>query len=58
VAGVLARLLQGILYGVGSGDSWALLGMAALLLAVVLAASTLPARRAARTTPVEALRCD
>ncbi|HUG53264.1 MAG TPA: ABC transporter permease [Vicinamibacteria bacterium] len=58
LAAALAHLLQGILYGVGAGDPWALAGMAALLLAVVLAASALPARRAARTQPTEALRCD
>jgi predicted permease len=52
----LARLLRGILYGVGSADPWALGGMAALLAMVVLAAGGLPARLAARTDPLRALR--
>ena len=39
-------------------DPLALAGMAALLLVVVLASSLLPARRAARTDPLHALRYD
>jgi predicted permease len=54
----LARFLQGILYGVSASDPWVLLGTTAILMTVVLAASALPARRAARTNPVEALRHD
>jgi predicted lysophospholipase L1 biosynthesis ABC-type transport system permease subunit len=56
LAWALARLLQGILYGVSASDPWALAGMAAALLAVVLAAGGLPARAAARTDPIRALR--
>jgi putative ABC transport system permease protein len=54
----LARFLQGILYGVSASDPWVLLGTTAILMTVVLAASAWPARRAARTNPVEALRHD
>jgi putative ABC transport system permease protein len=54
----LTRLLAGILYGVSPTDPLALAGMAALLLVVVLASSLLPARRAARTDPLHALRYD
>ncbi|HVR69197.1 MAG TPA: ABC transporter permease [Vicinamibacteria bacterium] len=58
LAVALARALQAILYGVSASDPWALLGMAALLAAVVLAASGRPARAAARTDPLQALRHD
>ena len=37
-------------------DPWALAGMAAVMTAVVLAAAGLPARAAARTDPLHALR--
>jgi len=56
LAAGLARLLRGILYGVSTADPWALAGMAALLAVVVLAAGGLPARLAARTDPLRALR--
>jgi predicted permease len=56
LAFVLARLLRGILYGVSATDPWALAGMAAVMVAVVLAAGGLPARAAARTDPLHALR--
>lgn len=46
------------MFGVSASDPWALLGMAALLTAVVLVASSLPARAAARTDPLHALRHD
>jgi predicted permease len=52
----LARLLRGILYGVSASDPWALLGMTGLLVTVVLVASGLPARAAARVDPLRALR--
>jgi ABC-type antimicrobial peptide transport system permease subunit len=56
LAAALARLLQGILFGVRASDPWAIFGTAAVLAAVVIAASLLPARAAARTDPLEALR--
>jgi putative ABC transport system permease protein len=56
LAAALARALQAVLYGVSASDPWALLGMAALLAVVVLAASGLPSRAASRTDPLRALR--
>jgi len=52
----VARLLQSMLYGIGASDPLTLAGVAALLLAVVLAACFLPARRATRIDPLVALR--
>jgi predicted permease len=54
----VAYLLQGILYGVVPHDPKTLLGTATLLVAVVIGASALPARRATRIDPVDALRQD
>jgi predicted permease len=61
VAGVVAalavmRLLRAVLYEVSPRDPVALATAAAILGAVALAAHWLPARRAARVAPVEALR--
>jgi putative ABC transport system permease protein len=52
----LARLLGGILYGVGSRDPLTLLAVIAVMIAVALAASLIPARRASRVDPLVALR--
>jgi ABC-type antimicrobial peptide transport system permease subunit len=52
----LTRLISSLLFGVGANDSWTF-GMVALLLAgVALLACYIPARRAARVDPLEALR--
>jgi putative ABC transport system permease protein len=51
-----ARLVRAQLYGIAPGDSRTLLIAAAISLATVLAASWLPALRASRLAPVEALR--
>jgi predicted permease len=51
-----ARLVRAQLYGIGPGDSRTLLLAAIISLATVLAASWLPALRASRVAPVEALR--
>jgi putative ABC transport system permease protein len=51
-----ARLVRAQLYGIAPGDSRTLLIATATSLATVLAASWLPALRASRIAPVEALR--
>jgi predicted permease len=51
-----ARLVRAQLYGIAPGDPGTLLFGAAILLATALAASLLPALRASRVAPVEALR--
>ncbi|HEY7817122.1 MAG TPA: FtsX-like permease family protein, partial [Vicinamibacteria bacterium] len=58
LAGALAasRLLRGLLYGVDGSDPLTLTAAAALLFAVGLGASVLPARRAAGIDPVTALK--
>ena len=52
----LARFLAGMLYGVGRMDAWTLAETAAVLVAVALVATFLPARRATRVDPIVALR--
>ena len=56
--GVIAfsRLAQSILFGIAPQDPLTLVTTAAVLLTAVLAASWLPARRAARINPVSAMR--
>ncbi len=61
--GLLAALsrflsLEGTLFGVSPFDPVSVLVSLAILLAVTLLASLLPARRAASVAPLEALRCD
>jgi putative ABC transport system permease protein len=61
VIGVLAslactRLIRGLLYGVSSTDKATYLLAPAILLSVSLIATFLPARRAARIVPLDALR--
>ena len=51
-----ARLVRAQLYGIAPDDPRTLLIAAAIFLATALAASLLPALRASRVTPVEALR--
>jgi len=53
---MLARLVKSMLYGLQPADPVSLLSGAALLVAVGLAASWIPARRAASVEPMEALR--
>ena len=59
-AGALAltRLLRSLLVQVGPGDPLTLVGVALLLLAVAVAASLVPARRASGVDPVSALRAE
>ncbi|HEU4629756.1 MAG TPA: ABC transporter permease [Gemmatimonadaceae bacterium] len=53
-----SRLLQSLLYGVGSTDAPTFVGTAAVLLLVSTLAGYLPARRASRVAPVHALRAE
>ena len=53
---LLARLAQGVLFGVSSTDPITLASVAAILAAVALLASFIPARRATRVDPVSSLR--
>jgi len=53
---VLARLVRSMLYGLHPTDPVSLIAGAALLIAVGLAASWFPARKAASVQPMEALR--
>jgi predicted permease len=52
----LARFLNSLLYGLKPHDPATLAGAAIILLGVALAAGWLPARRASRVQPMEALR--
>jgi len=52
----VARFLTSLLFGVGTYDPVTFVGVAALLIAVALAASYIPARRAMRVDPMVALR--
>jgi len=52
----LSRYLRSLLYGVRPFDAGVYALVAALLVTVALAASLVPARRALRVDPVEALR--
>ncbi len=53
---VVTRFLTSMLFGVGVYDPVTFLGVAALLVAVALVASYIPARRAMRVDPIVALR--
>jgi putative ABC transport system permease protein len=60
IAGSLAasRLVASLLYEVGPRDPWTIAGIALVLVAVALAASFVPARRATRVDPFAALRVE
>jgi putative ABC transport system permease protein len=56
LAEAFTKLLAGMLYGVGANDATTLESVVAVVLAVSVAASLLPAIRAARVDPAETLR--
>jgi ABC-type antimicrobial peptide transport system permease subunit len=56
LAAGFARLLSGMLFGVSATDPATIGGVLALVLAVSAAASLIPAVRAARVEPMQALR--
>ena len=58
LASAITRLLSSMLFGVTPLDVTTLAAVSALLAAVALAASALPARRAARIDPASVLRND
>ncbi len=51
-----SRLLRGVLYGLGPIDVVSFAGASLLFLAITLAASWVPSRRAMRIDPLVALR--
>ena len=53
-----SRLIQSLLYGVGPRDPVVFVVTTLALLGIALLACWLPARRAARLSPLEALRTD
>jgi len=55
-AALLARLMQGMLYGMSAADPLTYLGISFALAMVALAACLIPARRAASIDPMQALR--
>ena len=54
----LTRLMEGLLFGVAPRDPMTFLLVSAILLVIAAAASLIPALRAARVDPLEALRAD
>src|SRR5579859_581292 len=53
---VFARMLQGLLFHISSADPLTYMGIAFLFAVIAVAASYLPARRAARVDPLSSLR--
>ncbi len=53
---MLTRLMSGLLYGIAPTDPLTFVAVIAVLVVVTLAASLVPARRATRVDPMEAIR--
>jgi putative ABC transport system permease protein len=58
LSAAVTRLLTGMIHGVASFDPLTYAAVAALLLTVVAGAAYVPARRASKTDPIIALRCE
>lgn len=56
VSAGLTRLLEGVLFGIGTLDPWSFAGAVVVLAATALLACWLPATRAGRVDPMEVLR--
>jgi predicted permease len=54
----LSRVIGSLLFGVAGADRVAFIGASALLCAIALLATLVPARRAARSNPVDSLRME
>ena len=54
----IRRVVEGLIYGVSPGDPWTFTAVSALLLAVALASSAVPAYAATKVDPMRALRDD
>jgi predicted lysophospholipase L1 biosynthesis ABC-type transport system permease subunit len=57
-AAMAGQAMASLLFGIGPANPLVLAGTAAVLAAVAVLACLLPAQRAARISPMEALRCD
>jgi predicted permease len=55
---LVSRVLEGLLYQIGARDGLSFGGAVMILFAVAMAASYIPARRAARRDPMQALRAE
>ena len=58
VAMALVRLIQALLYGIGAHDFVSFAGAALVVAVVAVIATWIPARRATRIDPTEALRAE
>jgi putative ABC transport system permease protein len=56
IALIAARAIAGLLYGVSAIDPWSYLLAITVLPVIAIIASIIPARRATRIQPLEALR--
>jgi ABC-type antimicrobial peptide transport system permease subunit len=56
--GFLGRLVETQLFGITPADAWIYVAAAIALLAAAALAAFLPARRATRVDPMQALRCE